>query len=460
MKRNDLSSGEQTPFRPAAGRRLNNLITLVLLLALFALLALASIRYPLVLDWTHTGRHSLSAASITVLDKIDGPVSVVSYAREQTSLRLAIERFIDRFRRVKPDIDLQFRNPDAVPDEVRELGISINGEMVVRYQGRSVHVREGDESAFINALIRLTGAEEKWIAFIEGHGERNPVGKANHDLGDFGKILIERGYRIRPLNLAEIGTIPDNTSVLVLAGPRVPMLEGETRALLGYLQRGGNLLWLLDPGEADLGSDIAAYLGVRLEDGTIIDIGGQLIGINDPTITMLTSSLYGQHPLLDGFSVTTLFPRAAALSLVAGNDWKTTPLLTTASHTWLETGNVDENSRFDGGADQQGPLTLGLAMQRTPGGTNTRQKIVMVADGDFLSNRFLQNAGNLDLGLRLVNWLSDSGDLLTIPGRIASDTQLNASAVMVGSIGIVFLLAIPLISILTGLTIWWRRKRS
>jgi hypothetical protein len=182
--------------------RVNSFVMLLLLLALTGLLAWASSRYPAVFDWTRSGRHTLAQPSISVLERIDGPISVISYAREQTDLRIAIVRFIDRFQRIKPDIEFRFQNPDSVPDEVRGLGVSINGELVLSYQGRTAHVREADEAAFINALIRLSRDRETWIAFVEGHGERNPLGTANHDLGDWATHLTNRGYRIHPLNLA------------------------------------------------------------------------------------------------------------------------------------------------------------------------------------------------------------------------------------------------------------------
>jgi len=455
-----------TPTSSTAAYRVNSMVMLVLMLALTALLGWASTRYTAVFDWTRTGRHSLSDASISVLERIEGPVTVVSYAREQTDLRMAIGRFIDMFRRVKPDLEFRFQNPDTVPDEIRDLGVSINGELVIQYQGRTTHVREANEGSFINALLRLSRDKETWIAFIEGHGERNPLGKANHDLGDWGTHLVNRGYRIRPLNLAEMAVIPDNTSVLVLAGPRVALLPGETSVLLEYLQRGGNLLWLLDPGDGTLTQPIADYLKIKVADGTLVDVAGQLIGINDPTITMVTTSLYGDHAAVKDFTFTTLFPRAAALTSMDTTDWRVTPMLNTGDHTWLESGPLDENSRYDEDTDQKGPLTIGLALERRVEITNANspgaklQKIVIVADGDFLSNQYLGNSGNLDLGLRFINWLGDNEDLIDIPARIATDTQLSASPIMTGVIGIGFLLVLPLLLTLTGLTIWWRRKRS
>lgn len=443
--------------------RINSLIMLLLLLILAGLLAWASTRYPLIFDWTRTGRHTLADASISVLERMDGPVTVTSYAREQSDLRNAIGKFIDKFQRVKPDLEFRFQNPDTVPDEVRDLGISINGELVLQYQGRTAHIREADEGAFINTLMSLSRGKQTWVAFIEGHGERNPLGKANHDLGEWGKHLVNRGYQIHALNLAEINAIPDNTSVVVLAGPSVALLNGETAMLLQYLQQGGNLLWLLDPDEIAMTQTIADYLHLLVPQGTVIDVAGQVIGINDPTITMVTTSLYGQHAALEGFSFTTLFPRATALATTANNTWTATPLLNTGDHTWLEADPVDENSQFDKDKDRLGPLTIGLALERKIDGNGVeakQQKIIVVADGDFLSNRYLGNSGNLDLGVRFINWLADDEDLIDIPARIATDTQLTASPLIIGGIGIFFLLVMPVLLILTGLTIWWRRKRS
>jgi ABC-type uncharacterized transport system involved in gliding motility auxiliary subunit len=384
----------------------------------------------------------------------------VSYAREQTTLRQGVSQFLDKFRRVKPDIDYRFVNPDSVPDEVRQLGISINGELVIQYQGRTEHVRKADEAEVINALLRLSRNQETWIAFIEGHGERNPSGKANHDLGDWGNYLTTRGYRIRALNLAQISAIPDNTSVVVLAGPQVALLPGETRLLISYLQQGGNLLWLTDPGEAELSRELASYLGVQIANGTIVDVAGQLIGINDPSITMLTESLYAKQAALEDFRLTTLFPRAAALIASANDNWSHTPLLGTGDHTWLETGAIDNTSQFDQGSEQKGPLTLGLIAVRKGAESTSGQKVVIIGDGDFLSNRFLGNAGNLDLGLRLISWLGNDAAQIEIPARIATDTQLSLSPITIGIIGIGFLLVLPVLFALVGLALWWQRKRS
>jgi hypothetical protein len=415
-------------------------------------------------DWTLIGRHSLSQSSISILEQIEGPVLITAYARETPELRAAIRRYIARFQAIKPDISLSFTNPDTAPDIVREMGIRINGELVFQYGDQIEHVRAADEDQIMNTLIRLWRGEDRWVASITGHGERSLTGTANHDLGDFGNYLRARGFNIQAVNLAEIRTIPDNTAIIVLAGPRLPLLDGELQTLLQYLQRGGNLLWLMDPEEPHIPSELADFLALEIHDGVIIDVAGSLIGIDDPTITVITTSLYGTHPTVSDFEFTSIYPKATALSIIDNIIWNSAPILTTGNHTWLEKSDLKADAQYDQGSDLMGPLTLGYALNRTlndkesgPDGM-TEQRVIVIGDGDFLSNTYLGNAGNMDLGIRLMEWAGYDENLLDIPVRAAADTQLSLSSLTLGILGIVFLAVLPLLSCITGVYIWWRRR--
>ena len=61
--------------------------------------------------------------------------------------------------------------------------------------------------------------------------------------------------------------------------------------------------------------------------------------------------------------------------------------------------------------------------------------LAIVGDGDFLSNAYLGNAGNLELGLRLLRWLSREDRMLKIPPRLTSleYCSMNSSLSMLAS---------------------------
>lgn len=438
--------------------RLNSVLTISLLVTLAVLLAWLSTRYPLHWDWTRSGRHTLSEASIAILERATEELEISAYAREQTELRQAIRRFIGKYQRMKPDISLHFVNPDAVPNEVRRLGIQVNGELVLRYQGRSEHVRNASEREFTHAVQRLIRGGERWIVFIEGHGERDPLGKANHDIGEWAQQLRSRGFKFQSLNLSETSDIPDNTSVLVIASPLVEYLPGEIEILRQYLQSGGNLLWLREPDDKSGLESLTRFLEIEFDRGTIMDYAGQLIGVNNPTITLVTPRLYGEHPALKDFDLTTLFPGAVSLQH-NGDRWRASRLLTSGDHTWLETGELRGEVAFDDGTDMQGPLTLGLAMERDTGSQGQTQRVIVVGDGDFLANTYIGNAGNLEIGMRFINWLSSDDALIDIPAYTAEDTRLQMSPMLAGGAGLFFLIVLPLLFLGTAGVIWWRRKK-
>ncbi len=439
---------------------------LCLLTVSVALLAWLSHNHAVEYDWTATGRHTLSQASRDLLAKMRGKIEITSYARENSQLRDAVKKIVGKYQRHKTDIVLRFVNPDAVPDEVRNLGISVDGEMVVHYQGRVEHVKSDKEQVLTNALQRLARNQERWIAFVEGHGERRAIGEANHDMGEWVKQLFNQGYRIQPLNLGETPVIPDNTSILVIVGPRIDYLPGEVDIILQYINRGGNLLWLHDPGPLYNLDRLADALSLNFYPGAIIDYAGQLIGINDPTIALITKTLYAPHAITNGFEFTTLFPMAAAIELLPADKWNAKTLLGTGDHTWNETAKLEGEIAFNEGSDTQGPLTMGISLEReldTAEGEALiaiQQRIVVMGDGDFLSNTYLANSGNNELGTRIINWLSSDDEFIVIPPKIAKDTQLNISPTLLGITGIGFLFVLPALLLVIGITIGLRRKKQ
>jgi hypothetical protein len=438
----------------------------LLVLLLSSLLLWASTQRSLIIDMTQNSIRSISAASVALLNQVQGPLTITAYARENLDLRTAIRVFIGRYQSVKQDINLEFVNPDSVPDRLRELGIQVNGELVLDYQGRTEHVRYADEHTLINAIARITQERQSWIAFLSGHGERDMLGSANHDLGDFGFRLTERGYNIQPINLAEIPDIPDNTSALVLAGPQIPLSNSENLILQEYLKAGGNLLWLVDQGDLDyLSDELPRFLNIEIANGVVIDTASKLLGSDDPTLTIITESLYVPHPILTNFSYTTIFPQASAILPADSNVWGSSPLLMTGEQAWLETSPLDSEVRFDSDADLTGPITIGVALTRNLDhisnsfNTDKEQRIVVIGDGDFLSNTYLENSGNLELGTRIMSWLSFQDNLIEVPVRTVSDTQLTVPPYFIGAIGIFFLIVMPLASISMAASLW-RKKRQ
>ena len=446
---------------PSLRRRLwlqNQLFTLLFALAM-GLLAWLSTRYPLQADWTANGRNTLSAASQALLARMDAPIQITAYVREQPALRDAIARVIGRYQRYKPDLTLHFVNPDLLPDRARELGISGDGLLYVGYGGRSEKLQQLNEQALTRVLQRLSRPGERAVLFLDGHGERKPLGIANHDLGTFGQELEKIGIRPRPLNLVAEARIPTDAAALVIAGPRTPLAPGAVEAILEYVRQGGHLLWLRDPDEPAVLQPLAAVLGIAFLPGVVVDADAPGLGIQNPAFIPIAD--YGPHPMTEKLRAPALLPQAAALTVQPGGGWTAAVLLESQPRSWTETGPLEGPMQFDpDSAERSGSLTVGVALVRPrPDAALSQQRIVVIGDGDFLSNTYLGNGANLELGLNMFNWLTVDEVPILIPPRTVPDPNLTLSAGALALIAAVFLIGLPVTLIASGWLIWFRRRR-
>ncbi|HEY0635178.1 MAG TPA: GldG family protein [Gammaproteobacteria bacterium] len=445
----------------------------VLFLAVVGLIAWLSTRYHYQSDWTAAGRHTLSEASRTLLATLEGPVQVTSFTREADAngLRQRSKELVQRYQEHKADITLSFVDPDLAPEQVRALGVSLDGEMVVEYKGRRENLKSVGEQALTNALQRLARSTERHILFLEGHGERSAEGIANHDLSEWTRQLKEKGFNFAGLNLSVMPGVPDNISALVIASPQTDLLPGEVKIIEEYVARGGNLLWLAEPGSLHGLEPLAKSLGIKLAPGTIVDPTGQMLGINHPALVVVAE--YPHHPVAEELASLTLFPFARPLAIEPGQGWEGQELLRTLERSWAELGALEGSVGFDEGKEQAGPLAIAAVLTRErPGSSEAaaasaaettprpEQRIAVFGDGDFLSNSYLGNGANLELGNRLLNWLSHDDSFIAIAPRTAPDTQLEMSSTTTLLIGGGFLVLIPLLLLGAGVVIWLKRRKG
>ncbi|HET8897803.1 MAG TPA: DUF4350 domain-containing protein [Rhodanobacteraceae bacterium] len=444
--------------------RLGNAINLLLLLVITALLAYLSTRWSVGVDATAGARASLPAATQVLLEKLPGSLEVTCYASPASGLRPTVAAFIARYRRDKPDLSLRFVDPEQDPGAMRQAGIDVDGEMVLSYQGHTQHLEELSDIAFGNALARLSRGGERVVAFVSGDGERRADGKANADLGAFVGQLAARGLRAVPLDFSQTGAVPGHTDLVVLASPLVALAPAAVKALVDYVEQGGNLLWLAEPDNRDLGlAPLAATLDLRFLPGVLVDDQGAALGLKDPRLIAVQA--YPPGTITRGFSLTTVYPQARALTAQTGAGWHAGVLLQSGAKSWNETTPIDNahsaSIRYDAGSDeQQGPLAFGFTLTRlSPSPLKREQRVVVIGDGDFLSNSFLGNGGNRALGERVFDWLLGDDVLAALPPRAAPDRRIALTQTRLNGVAGLYLLLLPLL--LAGFGVWrgWRRYR-
>lgn len=435
-----------------------NVFFVLLLLVAVGLMAYLALDTRKQWDIAQNARHTLSEASRNVLKQLPGEVTITAYATKEDprlgDVRKLIAEFVSLYQNIKPDLRLKFIDPVAQPKATREASIQTNGEMVINYRGRSEHLTTLNEQALTNLLMRLARSHERLVMFLDGHGERSLTGIANHDLGEFGKQLLQKGFKVNSLNLAIAQDVPKNANLLVITQPQVDLLPGEVAKLKRYLEKGGNLFWLIDPEPLHGLQPLAEFMGLTLTAGTVIDPAAQQL--NAPPTWALGAS-YGPHAITRNFNLITVFPYARQIAYNEPKEWHITPLIEAAPRGWVETNSPDNNVAFDKKFDIPGPVTIAAVLERQV--EDKAQRVVVVGSGSFLANTFLGNGGNLDLGINMINWLASDENLISVQPKATIDSSLALSKAWTIIIAFGFLIVLPLAFLSVAGFIWWRRRK-
>lgn len=446
--------------------QVQKIVFIVLLLSVIGLIASLSQKYPLQYDWTAGQRNTISQNSIDLLKSMDYAVTLNVYIQEDVVLRSAVEEILRRYQREKANFNFKIINPD-IDIELAQLDkVTRYGQAVIKYQGRSEVISSLSENVLSSALQRLSYNSERSLVFIEGHAERNPSNNENTGYSQFTSQLISKGIKSSQHHLLK-SALADDTDILVIAAPSKPFLDGELQHIKEHIERGGNLLWLMDP-DTNIHNltEIAELLKIKFIDGIIVDNNINLrktLGIQHPAMIPVLD--YHPHAITKNISYNTLFPISRGIIVEDNNEWQNTIIAQSLTQSWSESQDLVDGIIFDSNSgDVAGPLAIVVALERPVIDNNqypnkASQRIIISGDSDFLSNSYLGVGANLTLGLNIIDWLGGDDDLITIEIKNAPDTKLLLDDTEILIIGFGFFILLPAGLLFTGLFIWHRRRK-
>jgi ABC-type uncharacterized transport system involved in gliding motility auxiliary subunit len=177
---------------------------------------------------------------------------------------------------------------------------------------------------------------------------------------------------------------------------------------------------------------------------------GQLFGFSE--VVPLVSS-YESHPIVREMKgVATAFPLARSLDVKSPAE----KLFSSGENSFATTNLSSAEIRPDPKKDKQGPLTLGAASTAKAGSVEGR--VVVVGSSSWAANSILRFNGNRDLLMNMMSWLSSDEDLISIRPKDPEDRRLMLNRRQVSSIFWLSVVMIPLMSIVAGFAVYWKRR--
>ncbi len=410
------------------------LLGIVFLAGLYALAARAGWRA----DLTENKRFSLNPQTLKVLEDLKTPVKAVAFFLPQEPGRDKLKDLLDLYARTSRQFSYEFVDPDRDPFRAKEMKVTQNGEVILLSGNKQEKVGLAEEEKLTNALIRVTDASRPKVYMVQGHGELGLEKKEQASAAVLKEELEKQGATVDKLSLVQDRDVPKDAALVLVLGATKDFFPAELEALSRYLASGGRLFVGLD---AQSSTNLDAWLkdktNIKRLSGLILDPVSRVITGNYLSPVMQD---YLFAPIVKDFNLLSVFPTATGLE-AAGNPRlpKPQPIGTTSERSWLETDLKSlegGKAKFDQGVDTPGPLWLAAVFEAKakdepkPGDKAPARpgRVVVFGDQDFLSDKYIGLAGNIDLTRNCMNWLMARENLITIAKTKSVQALLFPSA--------------------------------
>jgi len=435
-------------------------------------------------DLTAAKQFSLSDQTKKILTGLKQPVSVKVYYDDSDpnvgNQKQGLQDRLDSYRYVTSQLNIDYVDAVKDPTGAKQDNVTTLPTTIFSSNGRSERTSGQTEQDFTNALKKLLTGTSKKVYFIQGHGEHNLDATDRTGYSGAAAELKNDNFETAKLALAQEGKIPDDTAVVVVAGPQTDYLAPEMDMLRAYLKKGGKLLLMLDPTPKVDAPPLTNLIALAKEWG--VDVGNDYVldqsGVGQmfrmgPEVPI--AMIYPPHPITAGFSgaMTAYFLARSVTPITGGSNGHTAQAIAqTSAHSWAETNLQDlllkgkAVPEFDKG-DKAGPITLVAAVSApvadapagaAPDAPKPETRLVVAGDSDFASNYILPFQANRDFFSNVVNWLAQQEDLISIRPRDAEDRRIQLTAGQGTSIFYLALFVIPGLLFLNGIRVWWRRR--
>lgn len=437
----------------------NAVVATVALIAIVGLLNYLGARHPLRWDVTAEQQFSLSEQTLQILDALYEPVHVTLFFTSGHYNRQQADDLMQEYALRSRNLTYEFVDPDLDPRRAMEFQVGRDGTIVFQRGERREFCFGVQEQDLTSALLKVTSDRARGVYFLTGHQERDIGGTDETGLSQVARVLGTENYQVNTFNLAVTGTVPADMDVLVIADPKKPLSEDEVARLRSFIDQGVGVLAMLDPGMADPLEGLLADYGITITDDLVIDPSRSFFGdIAAPLVDQ-----YAFHQITkDLTGLTSFFPTVRSITLVdpMPEGWTAQLLASSSASSWAETRYLEQQVAQDDD-EAAGPLGLVAAMEPTTA-EGGKGRLVVVGDADFASDSVLTavrgSIGNLDLFMNAVGWLAEEDALISIRPKESGVREVVLTAPQARAIIYSNVLFVPLIVLVAGGLVWWRRR--
>lgn len=439
-------------------------VTVLLVLGIATALAALSKNHHWRLDLTKNRRYSLAPQTMKILKGLDEPVKAYAFFQEGDSSRSGAEDLLNLYKYHAEGFEWEFVDPDRFPMRAQSYKVNAYNTIVLEKGDRFEKVPFAEEERITNALVKLTRKEKLVVYVLQGHGERGLENFQKDGYSEARKALQNENYEVKELILTREARVPEDASLVIIAGPQKALQDEEWKALEAYVGEGGRLLILVDPESAPGMAEFLKAYGVILGEDVIVDRASRLLGgdylvppivqyeFHTITRDFRQSPYLAYLPLARSVSVAEKPPEGSHVEVLAR----------TGPGSWGERdlGRLKKGEAELDPDDLQGPVPVGVVATVSPKGGKRQARLVVLGDSDFVTNAYIDpsRSANQDLFLNAVNWLAEQEDLISVRAKSAPSLPVVLAPSQQTIIFLVVVVGFPVAILAVGLGALWRRR--
>ena len=470
-------------------------LILVLVLSVVVMINYASrLFFPIRFHWSRGAKIELAPLTVNFLHSLTNRVRVILYYDKKDEFYTTAADLLNQYKSVNSKISVEtvdyLRDAGAAQKVGAEYKLSsardknliifdcegksrfVPGNALAKYVLEQVP-NETDakyrrkpaeflgQRLFTGALLAVTSPKPLRACFLRGHGEHSVDSKdENNGYFKLAAFLAQNYIAAQPISLLDTNAAPtpSDCSLLIIAGPTVPLADPELEKIDQYLSRGGRLLALFRHRSIDRETGLEKILarwGVDVGRNQVVDPEAT----TQRTGEDVAVGKFSEHPAVNallGSALLIIEPRSIARL-------KSQPQAADAPRV-EEIAFTGPNAFLQGDSAHRGTFPLMAAVEKgaikgvvTERGTT---RMIVVGDSIFLANGYIDVVGNRDFAGYAVNWLLDRTQLLGgIGPQPITEYRNLMTASQLRQAEWILLAGMPGGVLLIGGLVWLRRRK-
>jgi ABC-2 type transport system permease protein len=420
--------------------------------------ALSSVRF----DWTFERRFELAPATLDALGRLPQPLRATLYHDANDPRTRRTHLLLEELARHGP-VSVEQKLISEHPKEEDAYGIGSSDTVVLHLGDRWERIDRPSEGTLFEAISYLSVTKPRVVYALSGAGEGDLASTASVGYSGLATAFETEGYQLRRFASAAVSDIPADADAVLAIAPERALHPALLAALRRYLDHGGSLIAMLEPGLHSGLEDLLAHYGIKSPDAVIVDPDSGSVDEETPGLDPIAFN-YSDSPVTRGLESNrrTFFRGARSFVLHKPRpDDQLQAVVYASGDSWLDPDLSVSRGRTlparPAGARQDfHPIVVTGRYQR--GGAETR--IVAFGDSDFASNANLRSLYNLDLVMNAAHWSMRREPRITLRPKAGALIQFpvpiqNSLKAFYG-VGLV----IPQVLLIAGGLVWLRRRSA